>query len=489
MGGGVERPTVAIAGASGFVGEVVRRALAKRHRVIGLTRSPALYANPPREEGVEWRRCDLFSLRDLDRALEGVDCAIYLVHSMLPSARLTQASFADLDLLLADNFARAAETAGVEQLLYVGGLTPGDEPLSPHLASRLEVERTLGSRAVPLTSLRAGLIVGPGGSSLDILVNLVRRLPAMILPRWTESLTQPISLVDVVRALELCVGNPETFGQTYDVGGPDVLTYRRMLRRVARILGRRRLMVGVPLFSPKLSRLWVTLVSGASRQLVNPLVESLRHDMVCAENPLQARLAPETQGFDDALRASLGPGGEARPNPLWNVIPFDRAFLRRASTVRSIQRLVLPPGRDADWMASEYLRFLPRFGWPLLRCEVDGPACRFFLVGTRLLLLELRFAPERSASDRQIFDVVGGLLVKRAAGPLGRLEFREVPGGREALAAVHDFRPALPWLIYNQTHARVHLWVMRGFGRHLRRLAAQRPVAPTLEAGSGPTRA
>jgi uncharacterized protein YbjT (DUF2867 family) len=469
-----QKLTIAIAGASGFVGEALRRALAPRHRVIGLTRSSTLAADPPEEPGVEWRQCDLFSLRDLGRALAGVDCAIYLVHSMLPSARLSQASFADLDLMLADNFARAAERAGVKQMLYLGGLTPPDEPLSPHLASRLEVERTLASRSVPLTALRAGLIVGSGGSSLSILLNLVRRLPAMILPRWTRSLTQPIALPDVVRAVEHCVGNPESYGRVFDIGGPDVLTYRNMLERVARVLGRKRLMLNVPLFSPKLSRLWVTVFSGASRALVNPLIESLRHDMVCTDNPLQRWLAPDAQGFEDALRASLGPEGEASPNPRWRILPFDRAFLRRASTVRSIQRLVLPPGRDAHWTAAEYMRFLPRFGGPLLNCEVDGGSCRFYLNGTRLMLLELRFAPERSASDRQIFDVVGGLLVKRGGGPLGRLEFRQVEG-RQALAAVHDFRPRLPWLLYHQTHARVHLWVMRGFGLHLRRLAQRAP--------------
>lgn len=461
--------TIAIAGATGFVGEALCRALGGRHRVIGLTRSRAR-AEAPERDDILWRQCDLYSLRGLERGLEGADCAIYLVHSMLPSARLTQASFADLDLLLADNFARAARRCGARQILYVGGLTPDEGRLSPHLASRLEVERALASHGVPLTALRAGLIVGPGGSSLSILVNLVRRLPAMILPRWTESLTQPIALDDVVRAVAHCVGNPECFGRTFDVGGPDVMTYRRMLDQVARSLEKRRFMVGVPFFSPRLSRLWVTLFSGASGALVNPLIETLRHDMVCRENPLQERIAPGAASFASALEASLA-AGKLAPNPRHSLFRLERASLRRKSTVRSVQRLVLPEGRDARWVAAEYLRFLPHFVSPFLRCEIDAGACRFYLRGTRLLLMELRFVPERSAGDRQLFDVVGGLFVRRGPGSRGRLEFRRVLDRRHALAAVHDFQPSLPWPIYGQTHARVHLWVMRGFARHLRRVS------------------
>ena len=464
-----QKHTIVIAGATGFVGQALVRALSRDHRVIGLTRSPERAAQSP---GVEWRACDLFSWRSLDRALAGADTAIYLVHSMLPAHPGTSARFEDLDLLLADNFARAAERAGIRQLLYLGGLTPPGDSLSPHLASRLEVERTLGSRAVPLTALRAGLIVGPGGSSLAVLVNLVRRLPAMILPRWTESRTQPIALRDVVRAFALSVGDPTKAGKAFDIGGPDVLTYREMMARTGDVIGRRPWMIGVPLFSPRLSRLWVSLIGGASGALVGPLVESLRHDMVVQPNPLQALLEPDAQGFESALGEALDNEGATRTDPRFRIAPLRARRGAKPTRARSLQRLLLPRGRDARWAADEYLRFLPRFGSPLLHCEVDGVRVRFFLRGTRLRLLEMHFAPERSASDRQIFDVIGGLLVRNEPGLLGRLEIRQVLGGGEALAAVHDFKPALPWTLYAQTHARVHDWVMRGFARHLSRLAA-----------------
>jgi uncharacterized protein YbjT (DUF2867 family) len=458
--------TVAIAGATGFVGRALCRELAPRHRVIALSRRPG------ETPGVETRTCDLFALEQVEAALAGADVAVYLVHSMLPSARLTQAGFADLDLLLADGFARAAERARVGRILYVGGLVPGDGPLSPHLASRKEVEEALGSRGAALTALRCGIIVGPGSSSLWILVNLVRRLPLMILPRWTASSSQPIALADVVRAVRIALDDPALVG-AFDLGGPDRMSYREVLARTARFLGRRRLLLPVPLFSPRLSRLWVQLFGSAPRALVGPLVESLRHDMRIAPNPLQARIAPQGKGLEAALADALDASGRPLPPPSSIRLGAPaRRRLRQARSVRSVQRLPLPPGRDARWAAEEYVRFLPRFMRPWIRVESDASGgARFFLAGTRLCLLALRLAPG-SEPDRTEFEIAGGALLAPSEGPRGRFELREVLGGRALLAAIHDYRPALPWPLYQATQARVHLAVMRGFGRRLARLAA-----------------
>ena len=159
-----ERLTVAIAGASGFVGTALRQALAYDMNLVGLTRSPNRAARRDDGDPTRWRHCDLYSLREVERGLEGADLAIYLVHSMLPSSRLTQGTFADLDLILADNFARAAARNGVRQIVYLSGLLPEDtDDLSHHLRSRWEVERALASHGVPVTTLRTGLVVGKGG--------------------------------------------------------------------------------------------------------------------------------------------------------------------------------------------------------------------------------------------------------------------------------------------------------------------------------------
>jgi uncharacterized protein YbjT (DUF2867 family) len=464
------RPRVVIAGASGFVGRALSARLAERFDVVALSRSPAA----PDERGVRWQRCDLFSLRETEAALAGADYAVYLVHSMMPSARLTQGSFADFDLLLADNFARAAERAGIRQIVYLGGLAAAGGRLSQHLESRLEVERTLASRGTPLTAVRAGLVVGAGGSSFQIMVRLVRRLPVMICPRWTATLTQPIALADVVEVLVRAVGDASLAGAVLEVGGPDVLSYREMMRRTAALLGKGARMFSLPFFTPGLSRLWVTLVTQTPRALVAPLVQSLRHPMVAERDDLAKLLGRPGLGFDAALRRALAeeaasPAAKREAQLL--DLARDRRRLRAGRTVRSIQRLPLPPGRDAAWVAREYALWLPRLLWPWIGVDVDeSGSCRFVARPSGRLLLALRLERERSAPDRQLFAIAAGALVgARANGEPGRLEFREVSGGCCVLAAIHDYSPSLPWPVYAATQALVHLWVMRRFRRHLER--------------------
>lgn len=465
-----QRPRVVIAGASGFVGRALIPRLAERFDVVALSR--ATTSDSANATGVRWQRCDLFSLRETSEALAGADYAVYLVHSMMPSARLTQGSFADIDLVIADNFARAAEQAGIRQIVYLGGLAAADRSLSQHLESRLEVERTLGSRGVPVTAVRAGLVVGAGGSSFQILVRLVRRLPLMLCPAWTQTLTQPVALADVVEVLAGAVGAADAMGAVLDVGGPDVLSYRSMMERTAALLGKRARAFSVPFFTPGLSRLWVTLVTRTPRALVAPLIQSLRHPMVAARDDLAKRLGRPGLGFEDSVRRALADEAaspDAKRETQIATLARERRRLRAARTVRSIQRLPLPPGRDAAWVAHEYAAWLPRLFWPLIHVEVDAAgSCRFRLRPFGLLLLHLRLDHARSTPDRQLFRIDGGTLVHRrdAADP-GRLEFREVLDRRFVLAAIHDYEPALPWTLYAVTQALVHLWVMRRFERHL----------------------
>ena len=467
-----DRPTVAIAGASGFVGTRLRAALAPDYRVVGLTRSPARAARQDPADPAEWRHCDLFSLLELERALDGADYAVYLVHSMLPSSRLTQGTFADLDLVLADNFARAAEHNGVRQVVYLSGLLPEDKSgLSPHLRSRYEVEQTLASRATPVTTLRTGLVVGPGGSSLRILVRLVRRLPAMVLPSWTDSDTQPVALRDVVRAVRLVLGKPEPYEGVFDVAGPDVMSYREMMERTAAAMDLDRPMFGVPLITPRLSTLWVSLVSRSPRALVGPLVASLRHDMVVRDNPVQRAVVPDALGFEAALSEALDEEGRLLPDPRQSHRRSDDTAIREARLVRSVQRFPLPPGRTAEWAGHEYMRWLDGFAGPLLRVEVEGETARFHVAPLPRPVLELTHSPDRSTPDRALFYVTGGLLADPDAPRRGRLEFRSVLDGTALLAAIHDFAPRLPWGLYRFTQAAAHLFVMHQFGRHLRRLA------------------
>ncbi|MDJ0786435.1 MAG: NAD(P)H-binding protein [Myxococcota bacterium] len=449
---------VAVSGGTGFIGEALLEALDERFETIGLTRRSVQESRP----GVEWRRCDLFSLQETERALEGADVAVYLVHSMLPTTRLTQGRFQDLDLLLADNFGRAAAKAGVRRIVYLGGLIPqGESQLSAHLASRLEVEDALGAHGVPVTTLRAGLIVGAGGSSLRILVRLVSRLPVMISPRWTAMDCQPIAVEDVVTLLEACIADEETAGETFDIGGPDVLSYREMMLEAGRAMGKRRFIIPVPLFTPSLSRLWVTLVTRTPRALVAPLIQSLRHPMVARDLRLQERIGLPGKPFREALDQAVREEG-----------------LLREPTARAVHRLPRPEGRDAPWIAAEYARWLPRFMRPFITVREEEGELRFYVRGIRRALLELTYRPARSSASRTLYEITGGLLLRRKAEHgMPRLEFRLTADGKGALAAVQDYQPRLPWWLYATTQSVVHDLVMRGFARHLRRAPGEPAAA------------
>ncbi|MDD5656199.1 MAG: hypothetical protein PHF00_02985 [Elusimicrobia bacterium] len=465
----------AVAGATGFVGGALLARLAASRRVVGLARVP------PRGTPYEWRRCDLFSLLQTEAALEGVEQAFYLVHSMLPSAHLTQGAFQDLDLVCADNFARAAAKAGVRQIVYLGGLIPEADDLSPHLRSRLEVEQALGSRGVPVTTLRAGIVIGPGGSSFRIFRALLERTPLIICPAWAGSLTQPVALDDVLALLCYCAEHPARGNRSFDVGAPDVMSYRDLLRRTAAVIGLKRVFVDVPIQGTGFCRRWLALVSGAPMELVAPLLESIRHSMVCRGRLLQQDAGVPGIPFEVAVKAAVF--GERAMTRRGVRLPPLRPRMWESLyryDVRSVQRMPLPSGKSARWAAQEYARWLPRVFRFLLRAEVDaGRNIRFFAPFFSRPLVEFEFAHDRGdLPDRQVFYITGGWLARPVArsSRRPRLEFREVLGGSALLVAVHDYRPALPWPIYSLTQAFVHLWAMKGFAAHLARLRAAAPL-------------
>lgn len=460
--------TVAISGARGFIGSRLAERLAPRAHVIGLTRGSATSSDGGPVS--TWRRCDLLSYEDALAALEGADVAFYLVHAMMPAARLTQARFEDLDAISADNFARAARARGVRQIIYLGGLLPEEmegKALSAHLESRREVERLLRAHEVPVTVLRAGLVVGAGGSSFELMIRLVKRLPAMICPAWMRIRTQPIDLDDVVSLLAYCADRTDTFGQTYDIGGPEVMSYQAMIEQTARALGRSPRLLPVPLFTTRLSCLWVSLVTGAPRSLVRPLIDSLNHETVARERRLQEQAGIPGRSFAESLAGALAlRRGLAEP----------RAFVgvrgNRVSDARSVQRLRLPPRLDATEVAREYESWLVRL-LPVLRAKReprDAHVVRFYLWPLPIALLVLTYAPAVSTRERAVLYVTGGALARPH--DRGRLEFVCVPGRPEVLAAVHDFHPRLPWWLYLLTQAQVHRLIMAAFGRHLARMEA-----------------
>jgi uncharacterized protein YbjT (DUF2867 family) len=458
--------TVVIAGATGFVGRALLRTLTPEHSVIALSRS---IIRAPLTPNLTWRSCDLFDLEIAERALAGADIAVYLVHSMLPQARLTQARFEDLDLVCADNFARAARKCGVGHIVYLGGLLPRDATkLSRHLSSRLEVEKALGSHGVPVITLRAGLIIGPNGSSFDMMSKLVGRLPVMLAPAWSGTLTQPIALADVIPLLEHAIHTPTLSGRAYDIGGPDVVSYAEILRITGDIFGRPVRVFTLPIRTANLSLLWVSLITGTPQALVRPLVESLEHNMVVTDGgELQAKLKHAPQTLHAAITEAAS-GIEQKSNLAFAppLLPFKRV----AKVVCSVQRLQVPTARTAAWVAQEYLRCLPGFLGPLfsVRSSPEGTV-RFHFRPISQPILELTPSHEGATPDRQLFTITGGLLATREQLGHPRLEFRFALDPHTLLVGVYDFVPSLPWPIYRYTQAPFHQFVMGAFGRHLAR--------------------
>lgn len=469
------RPRVVVAGASGFVGTAVRAALAKDFCFRALTRSATVAAAGIEDPDTEWRNCDLHSPPKLAEAMKGCRHGLYLVHSMAPSSRLEQANFADLDLLLADNFIRAAEEAGLERVIYLGGLLPeGDEEVSAHLASRLEVEKVLRSRSVPVTVLRAGLIFGPGGSSCRMLVNLVRRLPVMVFPAWAESRTHSIDIADVVRAVGLSLRETEWLGGTFDLGGHEPMTYRELIERTAERLGKKTRGIGVPANLFTLSKHWVALFGGVPPALVGPLQESLRHDLKAKDNALLTRLKPQLVTLEESLQRAVDKTGKPRPHPRSGLARADQRRMKEERRVRSVQRMRLPPGWGATEVAQEYGHWLTRSLGGLVNVKrTEAGVLRFAGPGGRGCWLELTPTPFTRGNRRRCAFYISGGWLARPVEPPGRFEFRLFPESGCLLACIHGFSPRLPWWVYANTQALVHLAVMRAFGRHLARLANQ----------------
>jgi uncharacterized protein YbjT (DUF2867 family) len=288
-----------VVGATGFVGRALVPVLAKRGEVVAVSRA----GNAPHTARVRAVAADATDDQAMRDALIGIDVVYYLVHS------LGSTNFTEVDRQAAATVAREAERANVSQIIYLGGLGDDGSDLSPHLRSRAETAAVLSEGEVPVTTLRAAVIVGRGSAGFDTIVALVDRLPLMIAPKWVSMPTQPIAVADVVADLAAVAGRADTIGETFDLGGPEVLTYREMIECVGHLRGRKPRIIEVPVLSPRLSSYWLHLVTPVRASVARPLVEGLRNPTLARDDRIR-RLLPRTlTPFAEAARQALASSG------------------------------------------------------------------------------------------------------------------------------------------------------------------------------------
>ncbi|MDO9265114.1 MAG: NAD(P)H-binding protein [Desulfosalsimonadaceae bacterium] len=306
---------ILLTGPTGFIGKRLLYRLDERGWQVRclVRRSETLNLSVPLRHEPEIVYADLLEPDSLPAALEGMDAAYYLVHSMGGRSIRQTLAFEQKDRQAARNFLIAADHAGLSRIIYLGGLGDINDNLSHHLASRQEVGRILQSGRVQTTVLRAAVIVGAGGAAFEIVRYLVERLPIMVCPKWVYTLSQPIAIENVLDYLSGCLDAPATAGRSLDIGGPQILSYADLMRMYAKVRGLKRTIVGVPLVSAKLSACWVNLITPVPAGVVMPLAEGLRNKAVCRENDIREmiplRLISMEQAICNALAEEAeGPG-------------------------------------------------------------------------------------------------------------------------------------------------------------------------------------
>ncbi len=296
-----ERRMILVTGATGYVGgRLVPRLLEKGYRVRCLVREKARIEGRG-WKGVEVATGDVFEYATLVPALQGVEVAYYLVHAMGGG----EEGFEARDLYAAQNFGRAAQEAGVKRIIYLGGLGRDEDELSPHLRSRHEVGEQLRSWNVAVTEFRAGVIIGKGSVSYDLVRYLTERVPVLISPKWVSTLTQPIAIDDVLRYLVESLEKPETENRVLEIGGRDVLSYGQMMLGYAKVRGLRRWLVPVPVLTPRLSSWWVRLVTPLPLSVAQPLIDGLKNQVIVEDPTARHIFNFKPMGYEEAVRLAL----------------------------------------------------------------------------------------------------------------------------------------------------------------------------------------
>lgn len=292
-------------GATGYIGgRLIPKLLERGYHVRAMARSKskAQTRSWSQNPNVEVVAADIFNLKSIEAAGQGCFAAYYLVHSMMPG----QKDFRLADKMAAENMRLAAQACGLKRIIYLGGLGEEGAGLSEHLKSRAEVAQVLRSGSVPVTILRAAMIIGSGSASFEILRYLVDRLPIMITPRWLQTLNQPIAVSNVLEYLIGLLDHDETAGQTYDIGGSDILTYHQLMAIYAEEAGLpRRVVVPIPVLTPRLSSYWIHLVTPVPAAIARPLAEGLKNPVICRDDRIRNIIVQDLLSCREAIRRAL----------------------------------------------------------------------------------------------------------------------------------------------------------------------------------------
>ena len=298
---------ILVTGATGFIGSKLIHSLSEKgYTILGMSRRKL-----EDEKEVKYLKADVFNLEELQKAMDGVEVAFYLLHSMEGDSKHWE-EFASREKIQAENFLKAATNAGVKRIIYLGGLVNESLELSPHMKSRKEVGDILASGNIPVTQLRASLIIGAQGGSYAMLRYLVERLRIMVCPSWVKSLAQPIAVDDVVDYLIGCLETPETSGKIFDIGGPEKITYQEMMKKYSAYLNKKLFVIEIPFLTTRLSSYWVDLITPVKASLARPLIDSLVHDTIVKDDSITKLIPLKLKNVRESIDAATR---EMRDNP------------------------------------------------------------------------------------------------------------------------------------------------------------------------------
>jgi uncharacterized protein YbjT (DUF2867 family) len=474
------RPLHVVFGASGYIGSNLVPELLRSGRRVRATARNVEVLEGRGWRGMEFARADALDPSTLPAALKGADVAYYLVHSMAAGS-----NFGAIDREAAANFARAAAAAGVRRIVYLGGLIPPN-PRSQHLKSRAETGDVLRQGPVPVTEVRAGMIIGPGSAAYEVIRDLVNHLPVMITPSWVRSVSTPIALPDLLAYLIAVAELPEAAGRILDAGGPEAVSYEQIMRCYGRLVGRRPRILAVPVLTPRLSSYWLRFVTSVPTNVARALVEGLEHDFVASDAGLRALVPRRLLGLEESIRAAIEADRTHTAVARWvegaiacrNYHPEYGFYAMRAggtahgpAPAEAVFHVVCGIGEDGDWYYANLLWWLRRAADWL----VGGPSFR----RTRRHPTELRVG-DVIDSWRVIALEPGRrltLLMEMRAPGAGVQELVVTPdpdGSGSSVTATAYWHPAgVAGLAYWYSLVPAHLFIFRGLTRAIMRRASR----------------